>query len=156
MKPKNEPQQVFVAPRIHTKVRSIRQAIEILLLIVVAIGTIFSLLLPSNFSLQMRLENLAGLISLKKQNFEPKAPSFEERVITAVDKKFLNITSLERGAEGFITIKSSEGVTVIFSTQKDIETQARTLQTVLSKAKIEGKAVSLVDFRFDKIVVRYR
>lgn len=156
MKPKNNPQQVFVAPKVHTKVRNIRLTIEILLLIVVVIGTIFSLLLPSNFSLQTRLEDLKGLISLKKQNFEPKAPSFEERAATSIDKKLLNITSLESGSEGFVTIRSMEGVTVILSSQKDIETQTRALQTVLSKAKIEGKAVSLVDFRFDKLVVRYK
>ena len=156
MIPKKDPQQVFVAPKVHSKLRNIRLAIEILILIVVAAGTILSLLLPSNFSFQKELENLRGLVGPKKQNLVQTEPSFEERAIFAIDKKLLNIASLEKGAEGFITLKSSQGVTVILSSQKDLDAQTRTLQTVLSKAKIEGKAVSLVDFRFDKIVVRYR
>ena len=156
MIPKKDPRQVFAAPKTHSKLRNIRLAIEILILIVVTAGTILSLLAPGNFSFQKGLENLRGLVGLKKQNLVQTEASFEERVASAVDKKILNITSLEKSTEGFVTIKSAEEVTVVLSSQKDLDSQTRTLQTVLSKAKIEGREVSLVDFRFDKIVVRYR
>lgn len=156
MKIKKDPQQVFIAPRIHSRTRSIRLTIEILILVLVLTGTIFSLLAPSNFSPHQGLENLKGLVSLKKQNLETKSPSFEERAKVLIDKKLFDIASSEKSADDFLTIQSKEGLVVILSNQKDLEFQVRTLQTLLSKAKIEGKAVALVDFRFGNLVVRYK
>jgi len=156
MKLKNDPQQVFVAPKVHGRVRNIRLIIEILLLVVVIIGTAFSLFASSDFSLAAGVEKLKTVVSLKKQSSPAGKLSAEERVRALIDKKLLNITSLEGSGAGFTTIRSLEGVTVIISNQKDLENQARALQTLLSKAKIEGKVVDLVDFRFDKIVVHYK
>ena len=68
----------------------------------------------------------------------------------------MNIISIDKQTAGYAVIKSKEGVEVIISEDKDLDFQVRTLQTLLSKAKIEKRILLLVDFRFEKLVVRYQ
>ena len=50
---------------------------------------------------------------------------------------------------------SKTGVTIFFSKEKNFRESISTLQTLLAKAKIDNKTVKQVDFRFDKIIVKY-
>lgn len=54
-----------------------------------------------------------------------------------------------------IEIRSDEVPLILFSRQKEIGEQTRSLQTVLQKYKIEGKMLKKIDLRFDKVVVEY-
>ncbi|HEX7456016.1 MAG TPA: hypothetical protein VF303_00930 [Candidatus Nanoarchaeia archaeon] len=156
MKFKKQPKKVFVAERVHKKTARVRVAIELLLVVVVIIGTSFSLVRWNKVSWQGMFEKLKEVVSLKKPVLNTsREATFEERIKETIDEKILNITSLEETSEGNFQIKSSEGVVVIISKDKNLESQSRTLQTLLTKAKIEKKTVSHVDFRFDKLVVRY-
>lgn len=58
------------------------------------------------------------------------------------------------GATG-IELKSDEVPLILFSRQKEVSEQIRSLQTVWQKYKIEGKALKKIDIRFDKPVVEY-
>ena len=57
--------------------------------------------------------------------------------------------------ENDISVKAKNGPTILFSTKKSLTDQVSTLQTLLTKAKIDNKAIKKVDFRFEKIVVEY-
>lgn len=57
--------------------------------------------------------------------------------------------------ESGISATLSEGGQIIFSREKDFNSQVDSLQIILSRLKIEGKKVKKVDFRFDKPVVVY-
>jgi len=148
--------KVFSAPKIHSKTKLARLAVEVLIVLIVLVGTGVTLFWPSNFSLQQTLESLKGTLSLKKEKVETKGLSIEEQVRFLADEKVINIASLEKSPQGFLTVKDKDGLVVIFSSGKELETQVRTLQTLLTKAKIEKRVVSLVDFRFEKLVVRYK
>ncbi|OGY21646.1 MAG: hypothetical protein A2126_01995 [Candidatus Woykebacteria bacterium GWB1_45_5] len=148
--------KVFSTPKIHSRTKVTRLAIEVILLLIVLIGTGLTLFWPTGFSLEKNLQNLKEILSLKRQKVEVKGLSFEEKVRGLVDGKVIHIALLEKSSEGFVTVRDDEGLAVIFSPKKDLETQVRTLQTLLSKAKIEKRAITLVDFRFDKLVVRYK
>lgn len=61
--------------------------------------------------------------------------------------KYVRATSVE--------LKSDEVPLILFSRQKEVSEQIRSLQTVWQKYKIEGKALKKIDLRFDKPVVEY-
>ena len=148
---------VFTTPKIHTKKRRLRLAIEILLISLVVIGTVFSALKFREFPLAKLTKSLKNAVTLKEET-KPKTDqtSVEAQIKELIDKKILTVTSIEKSGEKFAIIKSKENTSVIISTEKNLESQAKTLQTVLSKAKIEEKEISVVDFRFDKLIVRYK
>ncbi|OGY26192.1 MAG: hypothetical protein A2Z24_01325 [Candidatus Woykebacteria bacterium RBG_16_44_10] len=148
------PVKVFSAAKIHAKIRITRLTAEVAILLVVLVGTAITLFWPSNFSLQQTFENLKTALSLEK--VETRGLSFEDQVRVLVDGKVIDVVSIEKSPHGYVTIKDKNESVVIFSSGKELETQVRTLQTLLTKAKIEKRVVSLVDFRFEKLVVRYK
>ena len=149
------PTKVFTPPRTHSLTKKILLLIEISSLVLVTAGTVIFFFRPADFSVQDMWKRMLASVTLKKQESARQGASFEGQVREAIDGKVLNIVSVESRKEGFIIIKSKEGVEVILSTSKDLNFQVRALQTLLSKAKIEQRVVLLVDFRFDKLVVRY-
>lgn len=52
-------------------------------------------------------------------------------------------------------IASISGYSIIFSYQKDLETQVRSLQLILPRLKMENKTVKEIDLRFNKVIIRY-
>ncbi len=133
------------------------RGIEICALVLVILGTIVWLLFSSKFSLTDFVKNLGN--SLK-----PKIASESARKnLSEVDqikkllegKKLFDINSIEKTKEGDFQVNSMKGETFIFSNEKNLEEQVSTLQTLLAKAKIEGKSLKKVDFRFSKVVVEY-
>ena len=150
------PAKVFSVPKIHSKTKLTRLAVEVLIMLIVLVGTGVTLFWPSNFSLQHTFDSLKETLSLKKEKVETKGLSFEEQVKVLTDGKVINIASFEKSSQGYLTVRDKDGLVVVFSPEKELETQVRTLQTLLTKAKIEKRVVSLVDFRFEKLVVRYK
>lgn len=54
------------------------------------------------------------------------------------------------------TIQASfSGVIVLFSAEKDLSSQVRSLQLVLPKSKMGAKQAKEIDLRFSKVVIRY-
>lgn len=57
--------------------------------------------------------------------------------------------------EGEEIVASIAGILVFFNLKEDLTTQVVSLQLILSRAKIEGRAPRLIDLRFSKPVVSY-
>lgn len=55
-----------------------------------------------------------------------------------------------------IVVYSQAEATAIFTTVKDVQSQVDSLQSVLSKAKIDPAKIEKIDLRFDKPVVTYK
>lgn len=55
-----------------------------------------------------------------------------------------------------IVVYSPGEASAIFTTQKDLDSQVDSLQSVLSKAKIDPSKIDKIDLRFDKPVVSYK
>ena len=147
----------FVVPKTHRRQKLIRVAIEVLVIVSVLIGTLLSLVRVSNFSFEEATEKFLNTVSLREPAYKTaKKTTFEGKIEQLIDGKVLKIVSIEETKEGNFEIKSKEGVIVVIAENKDLEFQARTLQILLAKAKIEKRQVALVDFRFDKLVVRYK
>ena len=58
------------------------------------------------------------------------------------------------GQEG-MEVQTEENLVVLFSRQKNLENQVRSLQMIVKKYRIEGKGLKSVDLRYDQPVVRY-
>ena len=54
-----------------------------------------------------------------------------------------------------IEVQAEENLTILFSQEKNLEAQIRSLQMIVKKYKIEGKELRRMDLRFDQPVVRY-
>lgn len=155
MSPKHFRQRDII-PKIHRKKRRWRLVIEFLFIGAVVVGSLVTFLQFSDVSFDGTLDKFKEVLSIQRETPSSKpGVSTEEKIKDIYDKKILKITSINDSNPEFITFKSQEGTTVVLSTSQDLEEQSKTLQSVLAKAKIEGKRVSLVDFRFDKLVVRY-
>jgi hypothetical protein len=131
--------------------------VSLILIGSVVLGTLVWLLVVSGFSFQkflnMSLEALKPQVQQEKK-VDGLTPEEELRVLIDQDKLF-EIESLTKTAEGDFVVVAKNGPTVIFTVKKSLTDQLTTLQTLLTKAKIDNKALKKVDFRFAKIVVEY-
>lgn len=74
-------------------------------------------------------------------------------LIKVLEKNNMSFTTPIR-IEGAI-LASVSGILVSFSPEKDFSAQVRALQLVLPKVKMDGKMVSEIDLRFNKVVIKY-
>ena len=151
------PQKVFVTEKTHSKTKNLRLVIELAIVVLVIVGTGFTVFGLNDFSYDKFFDRTKELFRLKKEEItKPTEITFEEKIKREIDKKILNFSTIQETSGGNYKIKTRERVLVYISASKDLEFQSGTLQRLLSKAKIEKKTLILVDFRFDKLVVRYK
>ncbi len=111
----------------------------------------------SNFSFSRFFQQISSSLKPKVASDQAtKNLSASDRLKLLIQEKSLfEISNLTVTAEGDFQVQAKSGQIFVFSAQKDLSEQVATLQTLLSKAKIENKSFKKVDFRFDKIVVEY-
>jgi len=80
--------------------------------------------------------------------------SFEEEIRESLFSIGQELRDLDLSSEKKIIATFSGNLTVLFSKEKDLNFQVASLQFILWRAKIEGKAPYFVDLRFDKPVVK--
>lgn len=155
MRRNHQKSRVFTSSKEHRNRKRIILIIEGLVIFLLLVGTTLTFFGPKKFVTSEWLDSLKNRISFQDPQDKVEGVSFEDLIKEQIDGKFLQIKSVKKDKEGFFSIESTEGTKVFLVEEKDLENQVRTLQTVLSKAKIEKKKVILIDFRFDKLVVRY-
>ncbi len=110
-------------------------------------GVIFSHLTPETQNLKKVILELGSDLAIG-QTVSPEIVF----LILVEEPKFKSLKYI--GQEGIET-RTEESLTVLFSRQKDIGKQIRSLQTIGQKYRIEGKALKQVDLRYKQPVVRY-
>ncbi len=55
----------------------------------------------------------------------------------------------------YIEVKLKDKSSIYISLKKDVQVQISSLQAILKQLTISGKRFSLIDFRFDKPVIKY-
>ena len=70
-------------------------------------------------------------------------------------KEKIDFSEVYSSTDSAYVVNLKEGGRVIFSTKKDLLSQVRSLQIILSRLTIDGKKLRALDFRFDKPVVSY-
>lgn len=87
---------------------------------------------------------------------EPIAsPTKDEELKSKLIKAGLQVKSLNFQKDQIVASLSGDLV-VIFSQDKDLESQVASLQFVLSRTKIEGKNPTKIDLRFEKPVLEFK
>lgn len=85
-----------------------------------------------------------------------KYPSYEsENVAEDLSKAGISFSSIKRSSDSLYIISLSDGGQVIITPTKNIKNQISSLQLMLSRLTIEGKRVKVIDFRYDRPVVRF-
>ncbi|MEK7559295.1 MAG: hypothetical protein AAB521_03245 [Patescibacteria group bacterium] len=101
---------------------------------------------------------LAYSIILNEKIISPLAQRYVvqggENISEELLKAKILFSSIKRASESSYLITLSDGGLVIISPSKNIKIQISSLQLILSRLTIEGKRVKLVDFRYDRPVVR--
>lgn len=69
-------------------------------------------------------------------------------------KAKISFSSIKRSSDSSYLVTLSEGGIVILTPLKNTANQISSLQLILSRLTIEGKRVKLIDFRYDRPVVR--
>ena len=155
MNPNRNSVSLFTVKKKHAWREQLVRLIGFGLVLVVLLGTGIWLLMSANLS-------LGGFLSKQLQKLRPevkqeevkKATTKAEELQTLIaDNKVLEVQSLTMTAEGDLLLQSKSGTVVIFAVKKSLTDQVATLQTLLTKAKIDSKALKKVDFRFEKVVV---
>ncbi|OGH14849.1 MAG: hypothetical protein A2860_00615 [Candidatus Levybacteria bacterium RIFCSPHIGHO2_01_FULL_37_33] len=99
----------------------------------------------------------------------PTVPFFKKPIISPLAKgepsqgsnleallKIKNIpfTSIRRFSD-YYSVMLADGGEVFISSKKDLTIQIDSLQLMLSRLTIEGKRIKSLDFRFDKIIIKF-
>ncbi|OGY24218.1 MAG: hypothetical protein A2Y57_03135 [Candidatus Woykebacteria bacterium RBG_13_40_7b] len=142
--------KLFRPPQPYKKKLTIRKILGVMLIIAGLGISLFYL---------AKIVNLFSGAGRLKESLEPKtqispSPStLNDKV--AQEFSFIKIVETKEDSFGNFTLTTSEGTLVLVSSNKDLRGQADSLQIILNKAKIEGRRLKKVDFRFEKIVLEY-
>lgn len=148
---------VFTVKKKHAWREQLLRWVGLFLTAVVLIGTAVWFFVSANFSFRTLLNTTLAKLSpeIKKED-KIQAVNKEDELREIIEKdKVVEIESISRTTEGDISLKAKNGPQVFFAIKKSLTDQVSTLQTLLTKAKIDNKAVKKVDFRFEKVVVEY-
>lgn len=78
-----------------------------------------------------------------------------ENVSEDLSKAGISFSSVKRSNDSLYVVTLSDGGQVIITSAKNIKSQISSLQLMLSRLTIEGKRVKVIDFRYDRPVVRF-
>lgn len=155
-KKSNKSVPVFQVKKKHSWRGRLVRLLEVLLIVLVLLGTLVWYLVSSHFSFNNFFKSAVQLLSIKVEKTKViKQQTDQDKLKSAIEEsKVFEIESI-KGVQGGFEVKSKSGLIVDFSKEKNFDESIRTLQTLLAKAKIDNKTVKQVDFRFDKIIVKY-
>lgn len=92
----------------------------------------------------------------EKEIVSPLAsPTAQDYLAKLLEEKQITLKIPLKTKKGMIEASLKNGPLVIFTSQKDLESQVTSLQIILERFKIEGRKVRKIDFRFDKPVISY-
>jgi len=69
-----------------------------------------------------------------------------------LEKQQIEVNAIKATNEGY-EISLTDSGTVLFSSQKDVQSQISSLQFILSRLTMEGRQFSRLDLRFDKPII---
>lgn len=146
---------VFIPKKEYSKKRHLIFLIEAGVITIILVGTIAIFLIPKDLSFKNVAEKFRNSVGLKKTETPKDDQTYEDLLRASLDGKVLKVSSIKKSDDSFYTVESTEGLKIVFDENKDLSSQIRALQTLLSKAKINKKRPVFIDFRFEKLVVRY-
>jgi hypothetical protein len=141
----------------NTKAKKILLLVEITLVLLVISGTAYGSVKFFNFSPIEYFQDNVYKVSPKSPIPPPqtKVKDKGDEIIEALPEDLFTFKSVEGKTKDELRIVSKQGTLAIFSLGKNVDLQLSTLQSLLTKAKINKKKVKRVDLRFDKVVIVY-
>jgi len=110
-------------------------------------GVIFSEVTPETKDLKKVSLELGLELSLSQ--------TLNEDIVFLILLKNPQIESIKYIGQEGIEVRAEENLAILFSRKKNLEAQARSLQMIVQKYKIEGKDLKQVDLRYERAVVKY-
>src|SRR4051812_29749422 len=120
-----------------------------LFLVVVCVAYLISLKLFSKSGYVSPLSKIMPVDTSYKQDKDIEA------IKSGLAAQKIEISSVKQSGSSYVIILKDKSQ-VIFSSQKDINSQISSLQFILSRLTMEGKLFTQLDLRFDKPVITLR
>lgn len=146
---------IFEVKKKHSWKTSLIHYLEISLVIIVVLGTLVWVIVSFHFSFGNIFNNTFSFFrpKISTETVTGKQSSEAEIYQLFAEQKLFKIVSVNKTEQGDFQVTSDTGVVVFFAANKDLSEQVATLQTLLTKAKIDNKPIKKVDFRFEKIII---
>lgn len=118
---------------------------------VTALSIFATLLFGTLFIMQMLPQTLFQT-KLFESPLAIKRKSTLDEIKTSLHTRAIDVTSITATSGAFLIVLHG-GEEVLFSANKDISSQASSLQSIVSRLTIEGRGFKTIDFRFDKPII---
>lgn len=92
----------------------------------------------------------------ENQKIDDPVVSFALNLTKNLEKSDFSASQIRFVDKVDVIVYSQSEATARFTSQKDVSVQVDSLQSVLSKAKIDASKISQIDLRFNKPVVTYK
>jgi len=152
---KSKPVPLFSVNKKHSSKERLFRFFEFVLILVVILGTVSWLVFNSRAAIGNYFSGVFGDIKPQVASQKVNTTQTPEEELSGLLKGIVQVETVTKTSDNFLEVKTKEGVFLIFSQEKNLADQVRTLQTVMAKAKIDKRSLKKVDFRFEKIVVEY-
>jgi hypothetical protein len=146
---------IFSPGEIHRPKLRFLKLVEVLLIVLVLGGTTAAFINFKGDAVKNFFQSLPSKFSPQQEKKEVEVPvSFEDQLKINLVAASLKADTFQKTTEGDFLVGIGK-TNIFFDDGKDSASQVSTLQTVLSKAKIEGRQIKKVDFRFENVVVEF-
>ncbi len=97
---------------------------------------------------------ISPIPQVKTKSSQSKSTVSQRENLTALLKRStIAFVDVSLSSDSSFTVLLATGEEILFSPQKNLESQISSLQLIASRLTIEGKRFSRLDFRFDKPVI---
>jgi hypothetical protein len=146
----------FRSPQKNQQRNLIFNSFVILLLLIVLVGVLSPPILRVVSWTQTAYSNFKSNIALRKvAAVNPIAPNIKDIIEARADKSIFEPKNYQDIDPYTLQVTDRTGLIVFFGKDGDINGQLSSLQSLLTKSRIESKRLVRVDLRFNKIAVEY-
>lgn len=96
--------------------------------------------------------NLQGEVS---KNEQKQRETWEDKLILELKNKVV-VQRLSKIDNNTLQVETNEGLIILFNPQDNLKVQINSLQTILTKSRIEKRPLKRIDLRFNKVALEYQ
>lgn len=146
----------FSSPQKNQRKHMLFNIIVTLILVVVLAGVMAPYFLNISNFMQNAFTNFKMNISPHKiAALNPIAPNIRDVIAATADKSIFDPKDYKDIDDHTLEVTDRTGLIVLFGKETAINQQLSSLQSLLTKSRIESKRLKRVDLRFNKIAVEY-
>lgn len=94
-------------------------------------------------------------VEISKNEQTSLAETWENKLILELKNKVV-LQRLSKIDNNTLQVETNEGIIILFNPQDNLKVQINSLQTILTKSRIEKRPLKRIDLRFNKVALEYQ